>query len=171
MKRISSFICFLVLITVKLYGNYNPEFVYSGKTNLVLYPGLSYHGSNNFYGEFNCMLSKPFVGLLEHYDKGFFLGLEFSKNSKDYILAPKLGYETALIFVYRASIIPYYDSNDIDLRSLFEIGIGHMKHATVSYGYGLPLLKYQSQYTTEHRITVIYKLHRRLLGNKESSKN
>lgn len=158
------YIGFVILfISQNLTGQDDKEYVYSGRTNLIILPGLSYQGSGNFYGELSVMLSKPISGVLSHYDQGFIFGLESNLSKDNYVFAPKIGYETALLFQFRGSIISYIDNKNVDLRTLLEMGTGSFKYFTILYGYNVPLLKYRSDMTTKHRLTFVYKLHRRTL--------
>lgn len=155
---------FIFSLSLVAKGQVDNDFIYSGKLNLLILPGLSYQGSGNYYGELNVMLSKPISGVFSHYDQGFTFGIESKFDKKNYVIAPKVGYETALLFSFRGSIISYIENEKSDLRALFEIGTGSFKYFTISYGYNIALLNYESILVSKHRITFIYKIYRRKIN-------
>lgn len=91
------------------------------------------------------------------------LGAEFNFDSKNFIYAPKLGFEVDVVFLaVRASAVTYIDNGNADLRLLPEVGISFFGLANIMYGYGFPVLSYEAGSISRNRVTLTINISRDL---------
>ena len=93
------------------------------------------------------------------------IGIEANMSVADFMYAPKIGYELDVVFVsFRGNLINYIEKGNVDLRMLPEAGLSFFGAINLTYGYGIPLLKYESTQISRHRITLTVNLNPKYLG-------
>ncbi len=125
---------------------------------LILSPGLSFQGNNNYSAEVNLMYGKMMDGK-PYFSTAYYgprIGFEFQLfNKKHFIWATKIGWEGSLeFFTFRGNMISYIDKGNVDLRILPEIGFNYKNVINVLYGYNAPLLNYKIETNTIYKITL-----------------
>lgn len=128
---------------------------------LIFSPGVSYQ--KDFFGELSIMYAET---AMNHTGLGIYgpkVGVEVNFDSKNFIYAPKLGFEVdVLFFSLRASAVSYIDKGDVDLRILPEVGLSFFGLANLTYGYSIPTLNYRAHDVSRHRVTLTFNLSRDL---------
>jgi hypothetical protein len=128
---------------------------------LILSPGVSWQGG--LFEEMNLMLARSIIETGGNAFWGPRLGIETNFNSGHFIYALKFGYElSGLLICLRGNAILYVDGQKTDLRLLPEAGFSLFGAVDLTYGYSIPLLKSRINESPNHRITLIFNLHREL---------
>lgn len=133
----------------------------TSRYKLILSPGISLQ--NGAFAELNLMYAQTASNHSGLGIRGARLGMETNFSSGDYVFATKLGYEiSALCFCLRASAATYIDrSRSADLRLLPEIGLSFFGLASLTYGYGFPILEHESS-VGRNRVALTFNLSRDL---------
>jgi hypothetical protein len=122
--------------------------------HFILAPGLV--AQKQLYGELNLLYTKidcsPYFPCAIY---GPFVGIESNFN-RDWIYGAKAGYQFACAFLsIRASAVTYFDNAHTDLRLLPEIGISFFGIANLNYGYSIPMLEFESDKLSRHRLSLV----------------
>jgi hypothetical protein len=85
---------------------------------------------------------------------GLKVGVESSFNPDNYLIAPKIGFESCLaLYSVRANFLTYFQNNTSDLRLLLEIGPSAYGVFTLTYGYCPHLLMDKNPNISSHRVS------------------
>lgn len=130
--------------------------------SFILTPGISLQTQT--FMELNLTFAKIECGPCNGCSiAGPMIGIESNLNQDHWIYAPKIGFQAAaLLMTFRGSVINYIDKGHTDLRILPEIGIGLMGAINLTYGYNIPLLKFEIPTISRHRISLTINLARQI---------
>jgi|GEM_PF-3505390 len=129
----------------------------SRERHFILAPGIVVQ--KQFYGELNLLYTKidcsPYFPCAMY---GPFAGIESNFN-RDWVYGFKAGYQFACAFLsLRASAVTYIDNAHTDLRLLPEIGISCFGFVNLNYGYSIPMLGFESDQLSRHRLSLVVNL-------------
>ena len=135
------------------------------KLDFAFSPGIILQ--HQFFSDVNIIVGKvtvdngkiPIVGI-----SGVRLGFESNfKDGKDFIIAPKIGYEiSATIFTIRLSAANYFNNSKSEFRIIPELGISVLGFANLTYGYGIPINKSDIYKLSHHRVSLTINLNKKL---------
>lgn len=151
------------ILTLSPIFSFGQEITKKNTGKLIFSPGISYQ--KQFFGEINMMYSKIEEGHGVIANWGPRVGIEANFSGSNFIYAPKIGYELDAVFLaLRGNLINYIDKGNVDLRILPEAGLSFFGAVNLTYGYGIPLLKFESVQISRHRITLTINLNSKLWG-------
>ena len=91
-------------------------------------------------------------------------GFESSLTSKDYIFAPKIGYEiSGLMICLRGNALAYLQNKRSDFRLLPEAGLSLSGVINLTYGYNLHIYGDKIRDITNHKFSLLINLNYDLL--------
>jgi hypothetical protein len=154
----------LTMVDKEFYSQFDTT-IYKEKKipiSYVLAPGIIYQ--KQLFGELNLLFARVECGMCSPcVITGPFIGIESNFDQSNWIYGVKAGYQLAGLFLsLRGSMINYVENGHSDLRILPEIGISFLGIANLNYGYNIPLLNYESNLLSRHRLSLVINLSRDL---------
>lgn len=149
---------FSILFSTSLFSQ---DTIRKAKTEFVFSPGLVVQG--NLHNEFNLMIGQKHDFMIMPSFTGIRIGVESNmKYDKDFIIAPKIGYEFSMvIFVFRLNAINYFQNGNSNFYIYPEFGISLGGSVNLTYGYN-SLKSNDIIGLSKHRIGLSINLNRNL---------
>jgi hypothetical protein len=141
----------LLFFSISLFGQTDER---EKSYKLVLSPGLS-NQNHKLFGELNLMYLHAEGGPCSLPAMwGPRIGVESNFDSKNWVYAPKIGYEfDVLLLSVRANVLRYKSTENVDIRLLSEVGLTLAGVLSVNYGYSVPIGSYKMETISKHRVS------------------
>jgi hypothetical protein len=135
------------------------------KLDFALSTGLIWQ--DNLFGDINIIAGDvslikgkiPLIGI-----DGFRIGFETNfKSDRQFIIAPKFGYDFSIDFLsMRISAVNYFQNGKSEFRILPELGISIEGVINLTYGYGIRFNDANINGLSNHRLSLIINYNKRL---------
>lgn len=114
---------------------FSQDTIRKAKTEYVFSPGVIVQG--NLHNELNFMIGQKHDFMIVSSFTGIRIGVESNmKYDKDFIIAPKIGYEfSMLLVVFRINAINYFQNGNSNFFIYPEVGISLGGSVNLTYGY------------------------------------
>ena len=156
MRKISLII--LIIFSISCYSQESKK-----KFDFAFSPEII--SQKEIFGGANLLIGKVVIEKMVVGMSGTRIGFESNfKNNGDFIIAPKIGYETSgTILVMRLSAINYFQSNKSEFRILPEIGLSWGGFVNLTYGYNFRLTNSQIDNLSKHRFCLSFNFNKKLI--------
>jgi hypothetical protein len=121
-----------IFFVTSLFGQ---NAIKKAKTEYVFSPGVIVQG--NFHNELNFMIGQKGEFMIMPCFSGIRIGVESNmKYDKDFIIAPKIGYEFSMsVLVFRINALNYFQNRNSNFYIYPEVGISLGGSVNLTYGY------------------------------------
>lgn len=149
---------FGLLFSISLFSQ---DTIKKAKTEYMFSPGVIVQG--NLHNELNFMIGQKGEFMIMPSFNGIRIGVESNmKYDKDFIIAPKIGYEFSMsVLVFRINAINYFQNGNSNFYIYPEVGIGLGGSVNLTYGYN-SLKNNEIIGLSKHRIGLSINLNRNL---------